>query len=575
MQAEKWAAALLNTQPECTKSTFRVVDTMAAFGHRKKVTEICKKILNGDKESWKARWYIAQTLEDSKALGNFQNLVKRFLSDQDLRTREPLAWKSIWSSYFGLLERTSNFDAVVVFCRRSVLQSAINDYELLEGALHRMKEKYDEKKDKKAFSNMDEFLSNLSRVTDVGGNCNLLSGLLYRNAQSERLHQVVSFALRNDSSTMFAAYCDARRMAKSDMVTLAHLRYYHALALYHDRKRSGSTRPQDSQVPEEKSDVQESQTTLTEEANESVANAGNSDKGPVQRAQWIWKKNIEQWKKMAGHEKDQLIDLIWDKTVREICSAYVQLIKAKIGDLKEHVNELERLRKDQNEAINGSDYRTAIQVARACHLAGQHDAARKIIKPFVQLAFELLEDSSPRNDWTGYDLLAEMVAPVSDDNHNASAAWYLAMRSSSPKRSDTADKSVSAKITPAGTHDEYDNSDTESDDNGIDSSSHSRSFGIRFRCSGHCGRGWMGRIEDDMWVCKDCADVQFDAGCLGRLRKGELERRICNLDHEFILVPKWDDAVENSLGEDKVKVGDEIVSVGDWKSRLRKLYLSD
>lgn len=87
-------------------------------------------------------------------------------------------------------------------------------------------------------------------------------------------------------------------------------------------------------------------------------------------------------------------------------------------------------------------------------------------------------------------------------------------------------------------------------------------------CDGYCGHVWT--FSDDIYACKDCVDIQFEPGCLEKLRNGTLERKVCGRGHEFLHVPKWDDDEHAKIPEGQVKVGGELVAVKDWLNTIRR-----
>jgi hypothetical protein len=45
---------------------------------------------------------------------------------------------------------------------------------------------------------------------------------------------------------------------------------------------------------------------------------------------------------------------------------------------------------------------------------------------------------------------------------------------------------------------------------------------VGYNCDGRCGTSWS--YADDIYVCRECKDVQFDKGCFDSLKAGTLER---------------------------------------------------
>jgi hypothetical protein len=90
---------------------------------------------------------------------------------------------------------------------------------------------------------------------------------------------------------------------------------------------------------------------------------------------------------------------------------------------------------------------------------------------------------------------------------------------------------------------------------------------LSYSCDGRCGKSWT--YSDDMYICCDCRDVQFDAGCLAKLRAGSLKPDACNPDHRFLHVPLWDQEQRDRIGGGNVVVSDNVISVDEWLARVR------
>ena len=64
--------------------------------------------------------------------------------------------------------------------------------------------------------------------------------------------------------------------------------------------------------------------------------------------------------------------------------------------------------------------------------------------------------------------------------------------------------------------------------------------GWRFTCDLCRVKIWD--FERNMHVCRFCYDTGFCPSCLDRVRTGELDRVICNQNHDWLTLPKWDTA---------------------------------
>jgi hypothetical protein len=156
-------------------------------------------------------------------------------------------------------------------------------------------------------------------------------------------------------------------------------------------------------------------------------------------------------------------------------------------------------------------------------MTAQHDQVKDTLRANVKENLDFLSDDDPSNDWQGYRGLA-MNLMFAGQDENALAAWSL--------------------IGP--------------DDD----------ITLSYKCDGGCDKIWT--FPNDIWVCKDCPDVQFDEACLKLLQEDKLEDKVCNKNHELLYVPKYDVKTSKAIGKGKVMVGDSIMTVDAWLDGLRK-----
>lgn len=92
-------------------------------------------------------------------------------------------------------------------------------------------------------------------------------------------------------------------------------------------------------------------------------------------------------------------------------------------------------------------------------------------------------------------------------------------------------------------------------------------------CDGECGVEWT--YADDMYICKDCLDVQFDPDCYQKLKKGELDINICGTDHAHLHVPPFDEEGWRKMPKDHMMVGGTPTPRKEWIDRIKKNWLVD
>lgn len=173
-------------------------------------------------------------------------------------------------------------------------------------------------------------------------------------------------------------------------------------------------------------------------------------------------------------------------------------------------------------------------LARYHHIEGDDVKARQIVRTLVQVAIELLSDEDQRNDLEAYKKLRFIFISLSDEK-NALAA--LAMEARESRYRNVSD----------------------------------REYSMRILCSGQCRHCWD--LPSEMWICKDCINVCLEIECVAKLKDGSLEPNVCNPDHSFIKVPKWDAGWLNSIPEGMVPWGDQNITLDEWKQEVRKVYI--
>jgi len=183
-------------------------------------------------------------------------------------------------------------------------------------------------------------------------------------------------------------------------------------------------------------------------------------------------------------------------------------------------------------------------------LAGKTDLAKKALSPYIRNALDILTDEDPENDNMGYKDLASSFTRI--DAPNAIAAWSLMGHS-------VADQ-IDGK-TALDTNGE-DKSDNESEDK--------KSKKIFYNCDGGCGHKWY--CGSEMYVCRDCLDIQFHPPCYEKFRKGEISSEPCDPSHEFIYVPKCNTHMHDGTQTDTVKVNDEVMKIKDWLDLIAREY---
>jgi len=245
--------------------------------------------------------------------------------------------------------------------------------------------------------------------------------------------------------------------------------------------------------------------------------------------------------------------------------------------------------------------------------SGSTEKARDILRSEMADGLSMLSDDDPENDHLGYRGIG-IAAIHAGDDLNALSAWSLLL----PNDVDEDDEDGEEEEAEDEDKDGGESADGE-DEEGLehpeaevtdDSSSTSsnsspvstakspptndvtveepelkltvtpyedRKVNPVVRCDGGCGMVWT--YADDFYICKTCADIEFDFKCLEKLRAGTLKRVACSRDHDFLHLPPFSKEEYQKVGKGNVRVGGtlvdgtrqggEIIPIADWLQSLR------
>ena len=243
------------------------------------------------------------------------------------------------------------------------------------------------------------------------------------------------------------------------------------------------------------------------------------------------------------------------------------------------------------------DTNKRILLSRYYSLFNEKDKVMDSLKPYIELGIALLSDDDPTNDWQGYYRLA-LGFMFSGDDTNALAAWsLLGPTTNLPTKQTLQEGTTSLKpgdiVDREHVYKEHNSTLTDidkasaTDDKVKDNDMPPAIFSppplkrsatavqqrkpqgpLHNYCDGHCGTNWT--YADDLYVCKDCFDVQFCSSCVDLLQKGTLASYICDREHEFLHVPKWNFDRAEELGKDNVSIGGKVMPIEEWLDIIRK-----
>jgi hypothetical protein len=259
---------------------------------------------------------------------------------------------------------------------------------------------------------------------------------------------------------------------------------------------------------------------------------------------------------------------------RYLSLSYWATVRAahKLGtDPSEYISKLEVYSR-QGQEVHIIGYHIRVVLAACYTLLSDQEKAMQNMRSDMKTAMDLLSDDDPDNDHQAYLMIADVLMHCGDDL-NALSSWSLlgpndlespkeTEHENGVKEGETAqadgvpDTSPKSKIIP------------------------NRRGDMGNTCDGRCGKNWT--YADDIWCCKVCPDVQFDSGCLDKVRNGTLDRYICSSEHEWLHVPPWSDENYAKVGKNNVqiggtlkdgeRVGGQVVPVKEWLDGLRKTW---
>ncbi|CEL02875.1 Putative NACHT and TPR domain protein (AFU_orthologue; AFUA_7G06670) [Aspergillus calidoustus] len=249
-----------------------------------------------------------------------------------------------------------------------------------------------------------------------------------------------------------------------------------------------------------------------------------------------------------------------------------------------------------------------LYLARYYQVEGDEAKAKQIVRSIVKLALEMLSDDDNDNDYLAYWRLLLVFLPLNDDQNALAAVSMAALASQStiasaisrvprleePKRdspkgqggkdhskkerkeqsprprSSSLQTGAPAELRRPSTPN---TPPTKTPDlKPVDPANLDDPTAPVFAiCDGGCGDYWEAASE--MWWCKDCINLTFDKDCFQQLRDGTLPLKVCDKDHEFLEVPKWDGAVLKDAPRNSVPFAGKVISLEEWKKAIVRKYI--
>jgi tetratricopeptide (TPR) repeat protein len=86
-----------------------------------------------------------------------------------------------------------------------------------------------------------------------------------------------------------------------------------------------------------------------------------------------------------------------------------------------------------------------------------------------------------------------------------------------------------------------------------------------------CRQSWTHMLTD-CWACRNCLCVQLCTPCHEKLLADDIDPLICNKEHEFVYLPKFDDEKWSSVPDDMILVGGKLVAREQWLNQFREKW---
>jgi hypothetical protein len=76
----------------------------------------------------------------------------------------------------------------------------------------------------------------------------------------------------------------------------------------------------------------------------------------------------------------------------------------------------------------------------------------------------------------------------------------------------------------------------------------------------------------DCWACRNCLCVQLCTPCHKTLLDDDMDPLVCNKQHEFLYLPKFDAEQWSSMPDGMILVGGNLVAQEQWLDHIRERW---
>ncbi|KAL5343425.1 hypothetical protein BJX70DRAFT_169222 [Aspergillus crustosus] len=564
-EIEEWSRTLM----KCNKDSLwevQIAVILHNFGFNLQAEKRCRRALELDPANWRASYYLAHVVSSNmEAIDVLNSIIDRLGADEE--------WLQVSNHVWALAEMY--FDRGQRFWEGEQFRQAIESYtrsvQVNYAGFKRILTIIEQYYDKRLWS---DILDLLKTIQIGSGDKAHLSKMLVDLASEETFHSIVLQTAVETGQFGFIerVYDEAIKLSteRQAYTSLYYIRYHYANEIF------------------------------------------QQDNGE-ERAIELWEVAL----------KDDLprsfldIDYALPSLTLKLAPIYLsRALAAEVGSetAQDYLKRIASITPDEA-SENNVILPAKLYLARYYQVTGDNPKAMKIVRSAIKLALEMLSDDDSENDYLAYWRLLLAFLPLNDDENALAAVTMAALASRSaladanlnvniplidePKRPSSKDQmgkehprkerkeqsprpgsprpsSLQTGTPPTrprrpstpNTNTPIMTPELKPIDPDRDNEDQASVFAI---CDGGCGYFW--ETASEMWWCKDCINLTFDKDCFEQLQSDTLPLKVCNKEHEFLKVPRWEEGLLEEKGKGAVPVGGRVISLEEWKKEITKKYI--
>ncbi|KAL4785921.1 hypothetical protein BJX76DRAFT_150863 [Aspergillus varians] len=554
LEIEEWSRSLLN----CDKDSLwevQVAVILRNFHFDVQAEDRCRHALELESASWRASYYLAHVVSsNTEAIDILNSLIKRLGADGEWMKNQT----HVWAFAEMLFDRGQRFWNAEQF--DNAIESFTKSVQVNYAGFKRILAIIEQYYDRRLWSDILGLLKTIQ--TGTGDNAHL-SRMLVDLASEETFHSIILQTAVETGQFEFIeqVYDDAIKLStrREAYTSLYYIRYHYANEIF--QQHNGEERA------------------------------------------------IELWEVALRDDLPRSfldIDYILPSLTVKLGPTYLSRARAAEKGSEAARGYLERISSiTPDETSEGNVLLPAkLYLARYYQVVGEEAKAKQIVRSVVKLSLEMLSDNDVDNDYLAYWRLLLVFLPLNDDQNALAAVVMAALASRSvfatvnpsvtrisdePKRNggkEQAGKEHSKKDRkeqsprPSSLHTGPAESRRPNTPNSAprtpeikpaDPEKEEDLESVFAICDGGCGHYW--ETASEMWWCKDCINLAFDKDCFDQLQSDALPLKLCDKEHEFLKVPKWDEAVLKDVPRGSVPYGGKAISLEEWKREIVKKYI--